>query len=383
MILHDPQTAGLVPAIKRTGAIVIWRCHVGLDHPNRRSREAWAFLLHYVTEADACVYSRAAFVWDGLDPAKITVIQPSIDPFSPKNADQTGEQVRAILSRSGIATSGPSDEATFIRSDGSPGRVDRTAEMFQCQPLRLGDRLVTQISRWDRLKDPLGVLIGFTDHVLPKTGAHLLLAGPATAAVADDPEGGAVFQSVLEAWEALPQPTRCHVHLAALPMDDTDENAAIVNAVQRHSDVVVQKSLAEGFGLTVAEAMWKERAVVASRVGGIQDQIVNGRSGLLVKDAENLAEYGAAVVRLLEDPERARRIGTAARIRVRDHFLGPQHLGRYFELIHRLIEQHAANRSPQSLGRKPQSDPRGVRTPAGPGGPTVWGTKQRSSRSRV
>ncbi|MGZ4173604.1 MAG: glycosyltransferase [Solirubrobacteraceae bacterium] len=383
VILHDPQTAGLVPAIKQTGAIVIWRCHVGLDHPNRRSREAWAFLLRYVTQADACVYSRAAFVWDGLDPAKITLIQPSIDPFSPKNADQTFEQVRAILARSGIATSGPAEEATFIRSDGSPGRVDRTAEMFQCQPLRLGDRLVTQVSRWDRLKDPLGVLMGFTDHVLPRSGVHLLLAGPATAAVADDPEGGAVFRSVLEAWEALPQPTRGHVHLAALPMDDTDENAAIVNAIQRHSDIVVQKSLAEGFGLTVAEAMWKERAVVASRVGGIQDQIVNGRSGLLIKDAENLAEFGAAVVRLLDDPERARRIGTAARIRVRDHFLGPQHLGRYFELIQRLAQQREANRSPGPLGRKPHIDPRAVRMPAGPERPTVRGTKPRSSRSRV
>jgi trehalose synthase len=343
VILHDPQTAGLVQAVKQMGAIVIWRCHVGLDRPNRRAREAWEFLHRYVVQADACVYSRAAFAWDGLDPKKITLIQPSIDPFSPKNADQGPEQVRAILGRAGIASSGATEEAIFTRSDGTPSRVDRTAKMFECEPLRIGDRVVAQVSRWDRLKDPLGVLFGFTEHILPRSDAHLLLAGPATEAVADDPEGGAVFSAVLEAWQALPTPARRRVHLAALPMDDTDENAAIVNAVQRHADIVVQKSLAEGFGLTVAEAMWKERVVVASRVGGIQDQIVNGRSGVLIKDAENLVEFGSAVVGLLGDPERARRIGRAARIRVRDHFLGPNHLGRYFELIHRLAERREAD----------------------------------------
>jgi trehalose synthase len=383
VILHDPQTAGLVPAIKKTGAIVIWRCHVGLDHPNRRAREAWDFLRRYLVESDACVFSRAAFVWDDLDPEQITLIQPSIDPFSAKNAEQGHEQVRAILARAGIAPSGATEAPTFTCSDGTPGRVDRTAEMFQCEPLRIGDRVVTQISRWDRLKDPLGVLTGFTDHVLPYSDCHLLLAGPATEAVADDPEGGDVFRAVLEAWEALPTPARCRVHLAALPMDDTDENAAIVNAIQRHADVVVQKSLAEGFGLTVAEAMWKERAVVASRVGGIQDQIVNGRSGLLIKDAENLAEFGSAVVRLLGDPERARRIGAAARIRVRDHFLGPHHLGRYFVLIQHLVEQRGEDASARRLGRNPQTDSRAVRMAAASGGPSVRGTKPLSSGSQA
>jgi trehalose synthase len=382
VILHDPQTAGLVPAAKQTGATVIWRCHIGLDHPNRRARQAWDFLYRYVTEADACVFSRAAFVWDGLEAEKITLIQPSIDPFSPKNAGQGPDQVGAILARSGIVLSGATDVATFIRSDGTPGRVDRAAEMFQCQPLRIGDRVVTQISRWDRLKDPLGVLMGFTDHILPHSDCHLLLAGPATAAVADDPEGGAVFRAVLDAWDALPTPARCRVHLAALPMEDTDENAAIVNAIQRHSDVVVQKSLAEGFGLTVAEAMWKERAVVASRVGGIQDQIVNGRSGVLIKDAENLSEFGAAVLRLLGDPERARRIGTAARIRVRDHFLGPQHLGRYFELIQRLDVQRGAQAPVRRVGRNPHADSRAVRMSAASGVPKVGGTNPQIPRSQ-
>jgi trehalose synthase len=164
-----------------------------------------------------------------------------------------------------------------------------------------------------------------------------LLAGPATDSVSDDPEGAAVLASVRRTWERLPWDIRARVHLASLPMDDIDENAAIVNAIQRHATVVAQKSLAEGFGLTVVEAMWKARPVVASRVGGIQDQIVDGESGVLISHPRDQEEFGWAVVGLLQDRERAARIGKAAHQRVRDHFLGPYHLQRYFELIERLV----------------------------------------------
>jgi trehalose synthase len=128
------------------------------------------------------------------------------------------------------------------------------------------------------------------------------------------------------------------VHLLALPMDDTQENAAIVNALQRRATVVVQKSLAEGFGLTVAEAMWKGRPVVASRIGGIQDQVVDGETGLLVDDPADLAAYGRACVELLADPERAERMGAAARERVRDEYLGVRSLTQYVELFASLEE---------------------------------------------
>ena len=334
MILHDPQTAGLVSS---AGAAVIWRCHVGLDHANERAREAWRFLCPYLLEADAYVFSRAGFAWEGLPPNRISVIQPSIDVFSPKNGDQMREQSMSILSRAGIITPHRSAApATFTRSDGTPGRVDRRAELLEAIPLTREDRLVAQISRWDRLKDPMGVLSSFMGHVADHTDAHLLLAGPATDSVADDPEGASVFAAVRAAWHAAPTDARRRVHLAALPMDDAEENAAIVNALQRHADVIVQKSLAEGFGLTVAEAMWKERPVVASRIGGIQDQIVDGESGVLISDPRDLVEFGAAVLGLLNEPERAQRIGAAARARVRAHFLGPHHLGRYFELIQQL-----------------------------------------------
>jgi trehalose synthase len=130
---------------------------------------------------------------------------------------------------------------------------------------------------------------------------------------------------------------RRRIHLALLPMTDAEENAAIVNALQRHSAVVVQKSLAEGFGLTVAEAMWKARPVVASRVGGIQDQIVDGESGILV-DPTDIAAFGRTVGGLVLDEERRERIGTAARERVREEFLGVRHLTQYVDLFARVLK---------------------------------------------
>jgi trehalose synthase len=168
---------------------------------------------------------------------------------------------------------------------------------------------------------------------------HLIVAGPSVEAVADDPEGAQVLEEVYEAWSELSGSDRERVHLAMIPMEDGDENAAIVNAMQRRADVVVQKSLAEGFGLTVAEAMWKGRAVVASRIGGIQDQIEDEKTGLLVDDPTDLDEYGSDVKVLLDDPDRAARIGVAARDRVRDNFLGPRHLIQYQKLMSALLER--------------------------------------------
>jgi trehalose synthase len=343
VILHDPQTAALVEPIRSTGATVIWRCHVGLDRPNDCARDAWNFLRPYVEPADAYVFSREAFAWEGLDEEKISVIQPSIDVFSPKNADLEREQVLAILGRAGIEPYEGDAEPTFEQADGSQGQVEHEAEMTETEPVSPEHQLVTQVSRWDRLKDPLGVLRGFVEQVAEDhPDAHLILAGPSTEAVADDPEGAEVFESIREAWEELPDDVQRRVHLASLPMDDVQENAAIVNALQRRSDVVVQKSLAEGFGLTVAEAMWKERPVVASRIGGIQDQIEDGVSGRLLADPTDPEEFGSAISELLGDPDRAKEIGQEARSRIQHHFLGPHHLGRYYELIDRLLSARPA-----------------------------------------
>jgi trehalose synthase len=135
----------------------------------------------------------------------------------------------------------------------------------------------------------------------------------------------------------VPDAIRARVHLVSLPMDDLDENAAMVNAVQRRADVIVQKSIAEGFGLTIAEAMWKQKPIVAGRLGGIQDQIVGGESGLLVDDPRDLAAVAAAIDELLADPSRAARIGRAAKERVLGEFLQIRRLLEYFEHIEELL----------------------------------------------
>jgi trehalose synthase len=339
VILHDPQTAGLVPPLKDAGVPVIWRCHVGIDSPNELAREAWAFLVHYVRDADAFVFSRRAFAWEGLDEDRIALIAPSIDAFSAKNQDLDPGAVAAILEVAGVQhdeTAG--DPPAFVRQDGSPAHAVRHAELHQEAPLRPGQRVVVQVSRWDRLKDPLGVMRGFVEHVAGDD-VHLVLAGPSVEAVTDDPEGAEVLAEARETLEGLEPARRARVHVACLPMEDLEENAAMVNALQRRADIVVQKSLAEGFGLTVAEGMWKGRPVVASRIGGIQDQIVDGESGVLLNDPLDLEEFGGAVRRLLDDPAAAAAIGREARGRVRSEFLGVRSLTQYLDLIDRVERQ--------------------------------------------
>lgn len=351
VILHDPQTVGLVEVLKARGAYVIWRAHVGLDLPNELAREAWDFLIRYLHSADAYVFTRETFAWEQLDAGRVSIIPPSIDAFSPKNHDMDAGTAVAILQAAGVLSGRHAPggaKPVFNRQDGTPGRVDRHAEIVQERPLRAGDRVVAQVSRWDHLKDPVGVIDAFAEHVAPRTDAHLVVAGPDVAAVADDPEGIKERGRAQDAWAELPHRTRERVHLLSLPMEDLEENAAIVNALQRHAAVVVQKSLAEGFGLTVSEAMWKGRPVVASHVGGIQDQIEDGRTGILVDPRDGRA-FGDAVAGLLEDPERAEAIGRAARERVLEVFLVPRHLGQWVDLVQHVQRAARLPRLPARL----------------------------------
>jgi trehalose synthase len=337
VLLHDPQTAGMIPALRPAGVTVVWRSHVGVDPPNDWAREAWRFLIPYVELADAYVFSQIHYIWEGLDPAKLTVIPPSIDVFSPKNQAMAFTNVTAVLRATGLAADHHHrSRAVFERLDGTVGRVESEAQRVEEHQLRLDVPLLVQVSRWDRLKDPLGVLAAFAEHVHGDEQPHLALAGPDVTAVADDPEGQEALAEVEAAWSELPRRVRSRVHLVLLPMGDTDENAVIVNALQRRADVVAQKSLAEGFGLTVSEAMWKGRPVVASQIGGIREQIEDGRTGFLV-DPNDLRAFGERVSGLLEDPHGAERMGEAAQTRVRDLFLGPRHLGQYVDLLEGLL----------------------------------------------
>ena len=335
VVLHDPQTAGLTDVARQAGGIVVWRCHVGRDASNAFTDEGWAFLRPYIETADAFVFSRAAFIPEWIEPARASVIPPSIDPFSPKNEDLADHDVQAVLQYAGlVAGDGAVPDVTFARRDGTTGRLERHASLLETGPApAIGTPLVVQISRWDRMKDMSGVLRGFVEHVDPALGAHLLLVGPDARGVEDDPEGGAVLAECVDAWRRLSTTEALRVHLACLPMEDPDEQAVIVNALQRYASVVSQKSLAEGFGLTVTEAMWKRRPLVASRVGGIGDQIRAHREGLLIDDPEDLAAFGRAVSLLLEDRALAVSLAEGARARAFDEYLPDRHLERYAEFF--------------------------------------------------
>jgi len=339
VLLHDPQTAGMAPHLMAQGAIVIWRCHVGNDEPGPDVDLGWDFLARYVENVPVNVFTREQYIPDCCDHGRSVIIPPSIDPFSPKNQEMSEETARAILDKAGIIEA-PSEAAPiFTRQDGSAGKVDRQADIVRSGRAPAWDTpLIVQVSRWDPLKDPVGVMQGFV-RLLERgfeTNAELVLAGPNVAAVSDDPEGKGTLDEVEAAWRELPEEYRDRVHLACLPMEDGDENAAIVNALQRQATIIVQKSLKEGFGLTVTEAMWKAKPVVGSAVGGIPDQIEDGVSGLLLSDPKDADEYASALERLLRDKELRAKLGAGARERVRERFLATRHLLQYAELLERL-----------------------------------------------
>jgi trehalose synthase len=332
VIVHDPQPAGAVPELLELGAFVGWRCHVGLDGTNEWEARAWEFLRPYVEHAHAFVFSRREFAPDWVDQGRLFVIPPSIDPLAPKNEDLDRETVQGVLAAAGlVAAAGSGEEARLSQ----PARVIREGS-----PPDPELPLVVQVSRWDRMKDMGGVLRGFVENVDSETGAHLVLAGPAVDTVGDDPEDGEIWKETVAIWRSLPTEERARVHLAAVPMDDPVENALVINALQRHAAVVVQKSLAEGFGLTVAEAMWKSRPVVASAVGGITDQVVDGETGFLLRDPYDLETFGALLTRVLESPSEAARLGDNGRRHVCELFLPDRQLLQYASLIQQLLERH-------------------------------------------
>jgi trehalose synthase len=239
-----------------------------------------------------------------------------------------------------------SESPAFRRDDGSPQRVRHRCDVLRTGPApRLGfDQLVLHVCRWDRIKDPIGVMRGFVEHTLPNVQAHLILAGSTVHAVNDDPEEPETLDEVQVAWRALAHQQRARVTVACLPMHDVNENAAIVNALQRHADVVVKKSLEEGFGLGVTEALWKRRAVVASDVGGHRDQIQHQQSGLLV-DPADLCAFGTAIAELLADPARASALGDAGHDVVKQLYLDSRQLAEWDELLAAVLERRNVARS--------------------------------------
>jgi len=335
VLLHDPQTAGLAAALKAAGAVVLWRCHVGTQLTNSWTEEAWAFLRPYLAACDGFVFTRQAYVPGWIPGDRVSIIPPSIDPFSPKNQELSEVECLRILATMGVVNGPPRGLASFTRLDGSAGHVTRQVSVVADGALDLAVPLVIQVSRWDHLKDMAGVMAGFAAHIAGRNDAQLALVGPVVDDVSDDPEGREVLEQCIEAWSLLPSLQRRRVLLLSLPMDDVDENAVMVNALQRHATVIVQKSLAEGFGLTVAEGMWKAKAVVASAVGGIVDQVAPG-TGVLLDDPSDLDGFGDTLSSLLDRPDDIVRLGEHARRHVLEGFIGDKHLLHYGKLMERL-----------------------------------------------
>ncbi len=279
LFIHDPQPAALVESRKQVGGKWIWRCHVDFSMPRP---DVWSFLKQYIEQYDASVFSAPSFARD-LSIRQV-LISPSIDPLSDKNRELPSEQVRNILERFGIDPERP---------------------------------ILTQISRFDYLKDPVGV-VDMYRLVKKYSDVQLVLAG---GGATDDPEGMKVLAEVRDRAGDDPD-----IHILFLPPASDIE----INALQRGSTVILQKSLREGFGLTVAEALWKAKPVVASAVGGIPLQIAHKYSGLLSRTIEGTAFY---VRQLLHAPEYAKKLGENGREHIRSNFLITRHLRDYLVLF--------------------------------------------------
>ncbi len=300
VVLHDPQTTGMAPLLTEAGVRVIWQCHLGCVDPNRWTDQVWDFLGEYLFAPDGYVFSHPRYVPDVLDRERVRVILPAIDPASPKNRPLAAAQVAGVLDGIGLSQAvGAANDSLGAELGRAPGWLARLATVDQRSPLPTDRLVVLQISRWDALKDMSGVLSAFTHVVAPGSDAHLVLAGPDPSAIADDPGGVAVFADVRSEAARLPDRMGERIHLVRTAGDDLEGTAFVVNALQRRADVITQKSIKEGFGLTITEAMLKAKPVVAPDVGAIGEQVIDCRTGLLVADPCDLGAFGRAVRRLL------------------------------------------------------------------------------------
>ena len=314
VVLHDPQTLGLSSWARDRAERVYWQCHIGSLHDPRGVKPVlWSFFADDLRAVWAVLVTDARYVLGAPAPA-VRVVHPAISPTSPKNTPLTDAQVAGHLRATGIGgtTSGSTPA----------GRV------WHGGPLPAGAPVVLQVARWDPLKGMQDV-VGAVERL--DGTAHVVLAGPDPAEVLDDPEGQEQLEIVLERYRALPARDRARVHVVALSYRDGNLNALRVNALQRRADVVVQRSLEEGFGLTVTEAMLKAKPVVGSRTGGIPSQITDGVNGLLVDPGDDDA-FAAAVNRLVPDPGLRSSLGAAAARDVRARYLIDRLAGDYRSL---------------------------------------------------
>ncbi len=336
VVVHDPQPMPLAGMIKKeTDVRLIWRCHIGIDKPNETSRKVWDFLSAYYDDYDHFIYSLKSYIPDNLK-KEVSIICPAIDPLSHKNRVLPIQKCLGILNQAGVVNTVHSPiypafdhQVSRVMPDGSFGQVNAQDEfdIIFCP-------VITEISRWDRLKGFKELMDAFIElkHSNEKNGdkssqqyqrikhAKLILGGPDPKFVSDDPEGLEVLNELIAQYKSINRSLQKDVAILLLPMDNPKENALIVNAIQTVSTIVAQNSIQEGFGLTATEAMWKQRPVLVSGAAGLVHQAKHDEHGKINANPKDIAKLKNTLEEMLQSQKELDNWGYRGQVRVIEKF---------------------------------------------------------------
>ena len=363
VIIHDPQPLGAGALLKRElGVWTVWRCHIGLEERSKVADAAWTFLRPWAEGYDCCVFTAREYV-PGFLAERARIIHPTIDPLSHKNRGLSLHKLVGVLADSALAVAhwpliAPPFErgARRLQPDGSFAPATSPEDIGV-----IARPIITQVSRWDRLKGFAPLIDAFRllklerskrkmrdeRHRLRIDAVRLVLAGPEAEGVSDDPEALEVLAELRDRYVALEPEVQRDVAILNLPMQRRKENALMVNALQRCSDIVVQNSIREGFGLTVAEAMWKRTPVLGSaKAFGVRHQVRDGIDGRLIEDPEDVGEIARLMHVMLADSDVLEELGRSAQRRVFDEYLVFGELERWLGLFADARSGRAADLAP-------------------------------------
>jgi trehalose synthase len=359
VVVHDPQPLGTGALLKQEMDVpALWRCHIGLDESNAATETAWEFLKPWTEAYDETIFSLREYLPEFLKD-RSDLIQPAINPLSPKNRQLSVTELTDVLRRSRLAESAhPTVDGDFappamrLQRDGSFAPATRPEDLGLMQR-----PIVTQISRWDRLKGFAPLLQGFARMKEPSffdrnatsdrdrrrlSLTRLVLAGPDPESVSDDPEGQEVFNEICGLWHDLPPEIQRDVAIITLPMTSRRINALMVNALQRCSSIIAQNSLQEGFGLTVTEAMWKRRPVLGTHAAGLREQVKDGVHGRLTPQAEDPEGIAHTIHEMMNAAEARKRWARNARRHVSERYLVFTQVRRWLEVLAQAADRREA-----------------------------------------